>query len=976
MLATRVNENRADGWRSIRPAVMILRDRQDERAVLDGLLEGVRAGQGGVLVARGEAGIGKTALLDYAIESGPDLRVLRAVGVESEAELAFAALHQLCAPLLDRLERLPEPQRDALRTTFGLSAGPVPDRFFVALAVLGLLSKAAEERPLLCVVDDAQWLDRASAQALVFVARRLRAEPVAILFAAREPGEELQGLPHLAVEGLPGRAARELLRSVIPGRLDVRVADQIVAETGGNPLALLELPRGLSRAQLATGFAWVGAAPLSGRIEESFRQRLEVLPEDTQGFLLLAAADPTGDPALLWRAAERLGITGPALEPAESAGLIEIVGRLRFRHPLARSAVYRAATPDQRRTVHRALAEATDAQVDPDRGAWHLAEATAGLDENVAAELERAAGRAQERGGLAAAAAFLERAAALTPATAHRAQRALAGAQADYEAGALDDALALLATAETGAVDDLQRARVRLLRAQIAFALRRGSDAPPLLLKAARDLEPVEATLARATYLEALSAAMFAGRLARGGDVVEVSKAALAGPAPPQPSAPSDLLLQGLAVRFTDGYAAGAPILKEALRAFGRETVLPPEEARWLWFASWIALYLWDDEAWMELSTRHLDLVRESGALTALPFVLTNRSSVYAFFGDLDAAAAYEEELRAATEATGIAPVPYGALALAALRGHEAELSELTRTTVTEAQTRGEGLALTVTEFLSGVLYNGLGRYEEALAAVGQAERDYDDGPAIWGLTELLESAVRSGQAQLAGRALERIAETTQPSGTDWALGIEACCRAVLSNGDAAESLYREAIERLGRTHIRVSLARAHLVYGEWLRRERRRVDAREQLRTAFEMFDAMGIQAFAGRAEHELLATGERVRKRSVETREELTTQEAQVARLARDGLSNTDIGERLFISQHTVAYHLRKVFTKLDITSRNQLEMVLPTKPTGRGSRSWPSGDGRPAHAARPGEINVDRTKVGRRSGNSPKFRRRDIR
>jgi DNA-binding CsgD family transcriptional regulator len=431
-----------------------------------------------------------------------------------------------------------------------------------------------------------------------------------------------------------------------------------------------------------------------------------------------------------------------------------------------------------------------------------------------------------------------------------------------------------------------------------------------------------------------------------------------------------------LAVRFTDGYAAGAPILKQALRAFGRETVLPPEEARWLWFASWIALYLWDDEAWMELSTRHLDLVRESGALTALPFVLTNRSSVYAFFGDLDAAAAYEEELRAATEATGIAPVPYGALALAALRGHEAELSELTRTTVTEAQTRGEGLALTVTEFLSGVLYNGLGRYEEALAAVGQAERDYDDGPAIWGLTELLESAVRSGQAQLAGRALERIADTTQPSGTDWALGIEACCRAVLSNGDAAESLYREAIERLGRTHIRVSLARAHLVYGEWLRRERRRVDAREQLRTAFEMFDAMGIQAFAGRAEHELLATGERVRKRSVETRGELTTQEAQVARLARDGLSNTDIGERLFISQHTVAYHLRKVFTKLDITSRNQLEMVLPTKPTGRGSRSWPSGDGRPAHAARPGEINVDRTKVGRRSGNSPKFRRRDIR
>ncbi len=575
--------------------------------------------------------------------------------------------------------------------------------------------------------------------------------------------------------------------------------------------------------------------------------------------------------------------------------------------------------------MHQALAEATDAQIDPDRRAWHLAEATTGLDEDVAAELERAAGRAQERGGLAAAAAFLERAAALTPASSRRAQRALAAAQSEFEAGALDDALAVLPTAETGGVDDLQRARVKLLRAQIAFALRRGSDAPPLLLHAARELEALDPDLARATYLEALTAAMFAGRLAGGGGVVEISEAALAGPPPPQPPRPSDVLLRGLAIRFTDGYAAGAPILKEALRAFGREAVLPPEEARWLWFASWIALYLWDDQAWMELSTRHLDLVRETGALTALPFVLTNRSSVCAFFGDLGAAAAYEEELRAATEATGIAPVPYGALALAALRGHEAELTELIRTTASEAEARGEGLVVTVTEFLSGVLYNGLGRYEEALAAVGQAERYYGEGPAIWALTELLEAAVRSGQPQLAGRALERIAETTRAAGTDWALGIEACCRALLTDGDEAEGLYLEAIERLGRVRIRVSFARANLLYGEWLRRRRRRVDARERLRTALEMFTSFGTEAFAERAERELLATGEQVRKRSVESRDELTAQEAQIARLAGDGLSNADIGERLFISQHTVAYHLRKVFSKLDITSRNQLDGTL---------------------------------------------------
>jgi DNA-binding CsgD family transcriptional regulator len=969
MVAIRVEENRAHGRRSINSRRVILRDREDERAVVGALLEGTRAGQGGGLLLQGEAGIGKTALLDYAIESAPDLRTLRATGVESEAELAFGALHQLCAPLLDRLARLSGPQRDALQTTFGLRAGPAPDRFFLALAVLSLLSEAAEERPLLCVIDDAQWLDRTSAQALAFVARRLRAEPVAMLFASREPGKELQGLPELAVDGLPRSAARELLRSVIPGRLDVQVADQIVAETRGNPLALLELPRALSRAQLAAGFGWVGAASLSGRIEESFRQRLEVLTEDTQEFLLLAAAEPTGDPALLRRAVERLGIAGPALELAESAGLIEIDGRVRFRHPLARSAVYGAAATNQRRRAHEALAGATDARTDPDRRAWHLAEATAGLDEDVAAELERAAGRAQERGGLAAAAAFLERAAVLTPEPRRRARRSLAAAQTEYEAGALNDALTLLRTAETGAADGVQRARVKLLRAQVAFASRRGSDAPPLLLTAARELERIDPTLARATYLEALSAAMFAGRLARGAGVVEVSEAALAGPPPPQQPAPSDLLLQGLAVRFTGGYAAGVPILKRALRAFGRETALPPEEARWLWFASWIALHLWDDQAWTVLSTRHLDLVRETGALAALPFVLTNRSSVCAFFGELGEAAACEEELRAATEATGIATVPYGALSLAALRGHEAELTELIRTSVTEAQSRGEGLVLTVTEFLSGIFYNGLGRYEEALAAVGDAGCYSEEGPAIWALTELIEAAVRCEQPQLAGRALERIEDTTRASGTDWALGVEARCRALISEGDTAESLYREGIERLGRTSIRVDLARAHLHYGEWLRRERRRRDAREQLRTAFELFNAMDIEAFAARAQRELLATGERVRERSVETRDELTPQEAQIARLARDGLSNADIGERLFISQHTVAYHLRKVFSKLDITSRNQLDTVLLVNVTPRTSNRWPPRDSRPSHAAGWGHKSVNRMNIGQRSGRSPR-------
>jgi len=894
--------------------------------VLDGLLEGARAGRSGTLVVRGAPGVGKTALLEYAIESAPDLRVLGAIGVESERELAFAVLHQLCAPLTHLLDRLPGPQRNALAITFGMSRGAAPDRFLVGLAVLGLLSEAAEERPPLCVVDDAQWLDRASAQVLAFVARRLLAESVVMLFAAREPSDLFAGVPQLVLDGLRDADARALLASVIPGRLDERVVDQLLAETRGNPLALLELPRGLTAAQLAGGFALPRALSLEGRIEESFLRRLEALPIATQRLLLVAAAEPGGDPALLSRAAERLEIGGPALEPAEAAGLLEVGRRVRFRHPLVRSAVYRAAWQKDRHRVHQALAEATDAHVDPDRRAWHLAEAAAGPDEEVAAELMRAAGRAQARGGLAAAAAFLERAAALTPGPARRAQRALEAAQTKYEAGALDDALALLATVEAGPLDDLHRARVHLLRAQVAFAARRGSDAPPLLLRAARELEAVDTDLARATYLEALSAAIFAGRLARGGGAAEVSAAALAGPPPPRPLRPPDLLLQGLAVRFTDGYAAGAPILKEALRAFEQEVVLPPEEARWLWFASQIALDLWDDHAWTVLSTRHLDLVRETGALTVLPFVLTTRISVYASFGDLGAAAAYQEELRAATEATGIAPGPYGALSLAALRGREAEFTELIRTTVKEAEARGEGLALTVTERLSGALHNGLGRYDAALTAVGQAERYHEEGPALWTLTELIEAAVRSGQPQLAGEALERIAGTTRAAGTDWGLGIEARCRALLTEGDEADGLYREAIERFGRTHIRVHLARSHLLYGEWLRRERRRLDAREQLRTALEMFTSMGTEAFAERAQRELLATGEHVRKRTVETRDELTAQETQIARLAAEGLSNAEIGARLFISQHTVAYHLRKVFAKLDISSRNQLLPGLP--------------------------------------------------
>jgi DNA-binding CsgD family transcriptional regulator len=908
---------------------MTLLGRRDECAQLDGLLAAARNGRSGALVLQGDAGIGKTALLEYAIASAADLRVFRAAGIESERELAFGALHQLCAPMLNRLERLPEPQRDALAITFGLSPGSLPDRFLIALAVLSLLSETAEERPLLCVVDDAQWLDQASGQVLGFVARRLLAQSVMILFGTREPGEELGGLRELSVAGLRKGDARQLLRSALRWPVDKRVGDQIVAETRGNPLAILGLPRGLSPAQLAGGFGLPGAFSLKGRIEQNVALRLDAIPEDAQRLLWLASAEPAGDLGLVLRAAKRLGILRPTLGPAERAGLLEVGASVRFRHPLVRSAVYRAAPPDERRAVHRALAEATDADVDPDRRAWHLAEATVGPDDDVAAELERATGRAQARGGLAAVAAFLEQAAKLTPDTARRGQRALAAAQATLQAGAPDASLALLATVE-GLHDPLALARVDLLRAQAAFAMRLGSHAPPLLLEAAKRLEPLNVALARDTYLEAIAAAQFAGPLARGGGVLEAAEVARAAPPPDGRPRPVDLLLDGLAMWFTEGCEAGAPLVKRALSAFRSEDIPTNDALRWLALASRIAGDgPWDHEAWEALVSRHVRLAREAGALSLLPIALTARIYVHLFAGELAAAASLSEELSSVAEATRSELAPYGPLGVAAWRGREAETRELIEATVEEAVPRGEGLGLTATQWAAAVLYNGLARYEDALAAARQAARPPEAmGFAHWTLVELIEAAARTGEWQSAAESLEMLAQTTRPSGTDWALGIEARSRALLSNGEQAERLYREAIDRLARGRIGAELARAHLLYGEWLRRERRRLDAREQLRIAHELLSSMGAEAFAARAARELLATGERARKRTAETREDLTAQEAQIARLARDGLSNPEIGSRLFISPRTVEYHLHKVFAKLDIGSRQELHRALPSE------------------------------------------------
>jgi DNA-binding CsgD family transcriptional regulator len=907
-----------------------LRGRRAECGVLDGLLEGVRGGHSAVLVVQGEAGMGKTALLNYAVESAPDLRFARAAGVESEIELAFAGLHQLCGSMLDRLGRLPGPQRDALGIAFGLEAGPAPDRFVVGLAVLSLLSEVAADRPLVCVVDDVQWLDRTSVQVLAFAARRLLAEAVLVIFAAREPGADLSGLPELMVEGLRYGDARELLGSVVRWPLDEQVADRIVAETRGNPLALLELPRGRSPAELAGGFGLPEVLPLPGRIRENFLRRVEKLPEPTRLLLAVAAADPTGDPALMRRAAGRLGLGVEVAEQAEETGLLDIGGiggQVVFRHPLMRSAAYRAVPRGDRRKVHAALAEVTDAQADPDRRAWHLAQAMSGPDEGVAAELERSAGRAQARGGLAAAAAFLERSVVLTAEPRRRAERTLAAAQANIQAGAFEKALDLLARAETGPLDEFCGARMDLLRGQIAFSSGQGSDAPPLLLKAAKRLESLDLEMARETYMSAWMAALFAGRFAGGGDLAEVSQAALAQPRPARPPGLADLILDGLALLVTEGPAVAAPVLQRAARAFASADISADEGIRWGWLGQAAASALWDDVRWRAILVRQVQLARDAGALDQLPIGLGSLGTDAAWRGDFAAATALIAETDAVCAVTGAHSAPFAAILMASLRGDQAEAAPLIEATIAESTARGQGIAVTYAHWAAAILNNGLGHYADAMAAAQYASQET---PALytsmWALPELVEAATRCGNSELAAEALERLAETTRPGDTDFGLGIEARSRALVSEGPAAEGLYREAIDRLGRTQLRPELARAHLLYGEWLRRAGRRMDAREQLRQAYEMLTAMEVEGFAGRARRELLATGENVRKRRAQTTGDLTAQELQIARLARDGLSNPEISTQLFLSPRTVEWHLRKVFTKLGISSRKHLREALP--------------------------------------------------
>lgn len=935
-----VDEDRATLFRSVVDAVNsgvdptpVLFGRRRELEVLGELLDEARRGRSGVLVVRGEAGVGKTALLNQAIAQAGDLQVVRVSGAESEAELAFSGVHQLCAPHLGRLDRLPAPQRVALATALGLAEGRPPDRFLVGLAVLTLLADAAAQQPLVCVIDDAQWLDSASVQTLSIVARRLRADPVAIIFAVREeeqnPGPPgLERLPELVLTGLRDQESRSLLAATVPGPMDERVRERILAEARGNPLALRELPRVTNSPVLARSFGPAGhGGLLSRRIERSFAVQLAALPAETRLLLLIAAADPVGEAAVLWRAAELLGVPEAAAEPAEKAELIAIDRWVRFRHPLIRSAVYESAGGADRRLVHGALADAIDPGVDAEHRAWQRGQAATSPDEAIAAQLERMAGHARARGGAAAASAFLADATELTPDPVERVRRALAAARAKLDAGAAAAALELLAQAQAAPPEPLLQAQIELLRSKIAFALNRGRDAPALLLSAAERLRDLDPLLSRETYLEALMASVFAGRLGWTPDSAPAGAALAARSAPPAPSPPRalDLLLDGLVLRFTQGYTAAVPTLKRAVRQFRLDSDAGTAGLHWYGLVGRIALDLWDQQSWDDLAARQLRTLREQGVLTLLPVALAYRAGVCVHAGRFDEAAALIEESHAISQATGAPPPLYLEPVLAAYRGQEDRTLQLVRTSLHNATARGEGRVIPIVQYAAAVLHNSLGQYREALAATDWAVEHDDIGMYGYNLLERIEAAARCGETAIATDAMRQLAGRADGVGTEMALGVVARSQALLAQGAAADEFYRAAIEHLERSEVHVLQARAQLLYGEWLRRERRRDEAINQLRQAHDTFRRVRADGFAERARRELAAAGEIVEAPTASPAEQLTGREITIAQLAVEGLTNSEIAGQLFLSRRTVEWHMGKIFGKLGIASRRKLKAAL---------------------------------------------------
>jgi DNA-binding CsgD family transcriptional regulator len=918
---------RTDGSPSRAAPALLGRD--EERQALSEVMQRARDGQGGAVVVRGEAGIGKSALVSDLAATADDFRVHRVAGVESEMELPYAGLQQLCDPILDHLLELPDPYRNALDTVLGRSSGSAPDRFLVGMAVLELVGAAAARTPVAWFVDDAQWLDRSSAQTVGFVCRRLGAERAAIVIAARgiEHDADLDGLPELRLGGLGDEDAGALFDSVVTGPTDPAVRDRIISETRGNPLALLELPRAWTTAELVEGLSQSDDMTLSGRLERSFAKRLAALPPDTQTLLTLAAAEPKGDPALLWSAAERLGLDWSSAAPAEQEGLIEFGRHVYFRHPLVRAAAYRGAPIRKRLDAHRALAEVTDPVQDPDRRAWHRASSTVAHDESIACELEQAAARAESRGSLLAAAAFLERAALLTADGARRANRTLGAAKAKRDAGALESALRLLTAVETEPPSELRGALTEQLRGRIAFDQRRGADAAVLLLSAARRLEPFDARLARDAHLEALAAAVWATDPDRRDQLRDAGSAARNAPVIQHSLRATDLFLDALALRVTAGYGPAAPALTRALAAIHDLNLEADNVERMVWLAGnriggVVALEAWDFDAAFTLAQQQVSVARGSGALVQLQFVLNFEANNVVLTGDLDRASDLIEEERRLSIMTGVAPLGYSGLFVEAFRGDPTRALPMIAATIATATAKGLGRTIGYAHCANAILCNALGRHAEALRSAQRVVAGDMLAFQTFAAPELAEAASRSGDLDALAEINDWMQERAAATPTEWAMGIAALVGALAADDADADRLHEEAIAHLAKTPLRVALARAQLLYGEWLRRQGRKGDARVQLELAHDALEAMGVEAFAERARRELSATTGRRRRRFIDAPStQLTSQELQIAQLVQRGLSNREIGDRIFLSPRTVEWHLRNVFGKVGVSARREL-------------------------------------------------------
>jgi len=871
--------------------------RREEQDRIAALLAGARSGQSGVLVIRGEAGIGKTALLSHMAAAASDFRVLHVCGSELEMEFPYAGVQQLCGPLLAFVAQLPEPQQRALEVSLGLKDGDLPtgcwsvwpfSRCSVRPATTGQRCASSMMRSgstrVRCRRSPSWQGDSLRSRSSWFAARRAGAE------------QELRGHPKTVLAGLNGEESQSLLMSVLPGPLDEYVKDNLLAEAKGNPLALLELHRALTPAELAGGYG-LATATNPHALESSFCRRLSALPRQTLLLLLLAAADPAGRPEWLRAAAKRLGISVDAADAAEAEGLITVEDGIRFRHPLIRSAIYRSASFTDRRAAHTALAAVITGPSADDYRAWHRSHGTLSDDDEVADDLEHSAERARGRGG--------------------------AAAEAKLEPGLPRAALPLITTVEAATDDETLTARAELIRAKAAFAASRGADAPALLLSAAARLAHLDSKLSRETYLQAVTASILVGRCATDATNTPsaVAKAAKMAPPPSQPPRAVDHLLDGLVVRLTEGHRAAAPKLKEAISAYMAEVENRTADPRWHDITHRVCLDVFDIETYNFLAERQLEQLRIDGALTVLPLALQTYSGIAVTYGNFTRAAMLLDESQVITSATG-APLPGCVWAyLAAYRGQEKECREIVETTISLAEQRGEGFDIDGALYSAAILHLGLSQYPEALAAASSARQHDDVGVQTHILNELVEAAARCGERSIAKDAADELQQQAQVCGTDTALGMAARAVALVSDGPSADTKYRTAIDHLQRSPFVVYLPRAHLVYGEWLRREKRRAEARVQLRTAYDSFVQMRADGFANRARRELRATGEPVLARSHSPNTGLTTQEAQIATLARDGYTNSEIAEQLYISPRTVEWHLNHIFGKLNITSRRQL-------------------------------------------------------